>query len=382
MYFAFSRFVIAAGVSCGLLAAAPYRAAYYNSSWNAPPIQSINWPAWTMIFHFNAYPRLVNGTVTLDTHELVNTDLLVSTAHQHQVKVLLTVLGSWDFVDTTDTPDHVNALVSLIGNYAQSHGYDGVDIDWETVVPQAAYTNFMTALRARLNAYTPAFGRPSDGKPMISGFMGPIVQAAANLASMDLLNLSCSDDHSWDSSRWIIWHDASLRDPGDNGVGGGGYSCAKLVAATVALGVPVSKIGATFPFFVRDWIGGQDASGNGALRPGQLMSVPPVMGGMQSLNQLFNTPSLWQQQYMHRDGAAGNSAYLSVDNAGSGNDHFISYPDASSITAAWNFVTAGYGGVPLAGFTGFNMMHEWIAGGSTTAQRFPLSEALRIAAGQ
>jgi len=42
-------------------------------------------------------------------------------------------------------------------------------------------------------------------------------------------------------------------------------------------------------------------------------------------------------------------------------------------------VTSGVGGVPLGGFTAFGMMQEYIPSGTTTAQQFPLSEALRAA---
>src|SRR4051812_32743439 len=135
---------LSALLACGLLGAAPFRAAYYNTSWNSPTIQGINWPAWTQIYQFNAYPRNINGTITLDTSEIVNPDLLISTAHSHGVRVLLTVFGTSDFIATTDTAAHVNAVVSLIANFIQAHNYDGVDIDWEDRVPLPGYTNLVT----------------------------------------------------------------------------------------------------------------------------------------------------------------------------------------------------------------------------------------------
>jgi hypothetical protein len=236
-------------------------------------------------------------------------------------------------------------------------------------------------LRAELNTYTPVLGRSSDSKAILSAFLGPFVVAAANIENIDIVNLSCYDNHTWDTSRWRVWHEAALQDAGDNGWSGGGYSCARLVAGAVQLGIPASKIGAAIPFYVRDWVGGADASGEGVQRPGQTMITAPGISSLQSLNQLYNTPSLWQTQYMHRDVSAGNVPYLSVDQAGSGNDHFVSYPDATSVTNAWNMIVAGYGGVPLGGFTAYTMAHEYIPSGATIAQRFPLSEALRVAAG-
>jgi len=355
--------------------AAPFQAGYYNSSWgDTAAFETLDWPAFNFIYHFNAYPVISNSTCSLDTSELVNAGTLVATAHAKGARIVVTIFGTSQFNQCTDTATHINQLTTAIYNFVSLNKYDGVDIDWETTVNSAYYGNFLASLRSQLNAYTPPMGRPSDGKPYITEFAQDGI-AAANMDTIDLVNLSCYDDHVWPLSK--VWHDAALHDPGDNGATGGGYSCANLVASAVDSGIPQSKIGVALPFYIRDWVGGMDASGNGTYYPGQVMSIAPNASSLQSLNQLYSATDpvtgtkLWQSQFQHRDIASGNVPYLSINLPGSASDHFITYPDPASVTSGWNFVAAGYNNVPLASFTAYNTNLDY---------QKTLSEALRNAA--
>ena len=165
---------------------------------------------------------------------------------------------------------HLTSFVNAILQFVTTNQYDGVDIDWEgsTYSPSnypTQFANLLSSLRTQLNGYTSVLGGPGQ----LTAFFGPETLADQNQANLDQINVSCYDDFGW--SFTTVWHNAALYDPLNQGQN---RSCQNVVNVFESAGVPASKIGAGVPFYGYRWIGGRDASGQGALYPGQILQSP------------------------------------------------------------------------------------------------------------
>jgi chitinase len=99
----------------------------------------------------------------------------VATAHEHGVKVLISVGGwGWDdeFEQLAASEDARATFVQAVVGLVEGHGLDGADIDWEYPDPGAsseAFTALMTELRealppgSLLTAAVAALGNNADG---------------------------------------------------------------------------------------------------------------------------------------------------------------------------------------------------------------------------
>lgn len=199
--------------------------------------------------------------------------------------------------------------------------------------------------------------------------MGDTPTLGNNIQSyVDMIGVSCYDNIDWTGA--TVWHDDALYDETVSSILHPGAET--ILGHFVSASVPASKLAVGIPFYAYRIAGGQDASGNGPYFPGQVMTVAPTTLDQVWYRDLISDP-LYQPGYKNRDSAAGNVPFLSVVVTPKANDQFVTYEDPTSIIAKWSFTVAGgYGGVVV-----WHIGMDYVASGSTTATKFPLSEALR-----
>jgi chitinase len=142
-----------------LYAQSPRLLAYYGywDQWNVPPYTAANIPyhQLTHIVHSNIGPsNKADGSLAVAAAFL--DPQLISRAHAAGVKVELCVAGSaYLFVQIDADPALRSTFAENIANFAISHGYDGVDFDYEVPYSQEQADNF-TLLVKDLRALMPA----------------------------------------------------------------------------------------------------------------------------------------------------------------------------------------------------------------------------------
>jgi hypothetical protein len=371
-------YALVAALICIAPLSAQWRTGYYSSNGfdGGLPAKNIYYAPFTHIVHYNSFPVVSGSSVTLNTTYYgvaADAPTLIAGAHAAGVRVLLCVgIGGADNAMAVATDStHLASFVSAVMQFVSVNQYDGVDIDWEggTYAPSqypTQFANMMSSFRTQLNGYTSVLG----GRGQLTGYFGPESLAAATQANLDQINVSCYDDFGWSFS--LVWHNAAVDDPLNQGQS---RSCQNVVNVFVNAGVSKSKIGAGIPFYGYRWIGGKDASGQGALYPGQKLTTAATYDSSNYAALVANS-TLYQTQYQHWDDSA-KVPYLSIDNAGNANDMFITYENPTSISNKWTFVLQNQ----IGGIMVYPMGGDWTAQGSTVAAQHPLSEALRLAAG-
>jgi len=290
------------------------------------PASTIDFVALTHIIHFSLVPN-ADGSLdsTVNVISPSNSSDIVTRAHSASNKVLICVGGAntqtW-FQGATSAANRGGFITNLV-NFMSARGYDGIDIDWEPLDQTDAYafTNFVNSLRTALDAVAP--------RPLLTAAIASPPTPATVVASVkdqfDQINLM-TYDLSGPYSGWVTWFNAPIYD--------GGYkfpSTGRLVPSTdgmvtslVDAGVPPGKLGIGIAFFGWVWSGGTGTSTGGASLPRQGWTTAPTTT-QSNYNAIIST--FYQSNLYHWDDAA-QAAYLSMDNAGSSNDKFISYDDA------------------------------------------------------
>ena len=335
--------------------------------------QNIDFSALTQIIHFAIGPN-PDGTLDATSNSITptNSSTLVSAAHAAGVKVLICV-GGWNtesnFMSAT-SPANLSTFVNNLVSFMQSRGYDGIDIDWETLSSSDAtqYTNFITTLRAALNQISP--------RPLLTAATAWSPQIFASLLNdFDEINLMTYDlSGAWQG--WVSWHNAPVYDGGVTfpSTGGAVPSINGMVSNFVSNGVPASKLGIGMDFYGYVWSGGAGTPTGGVTAPDQSWtSAPTVQSNVpyyQIMNQYYSAANdKWD--------SGAQAAYISIyDPTNSANDKFISYDNATTAQYKVNYVkNNGLGGMII-----------WELGAGYRAnmpagQQQPLLEAIKAAVG-
>lgn len=300
----------------------------------------IDYSAVTHIAHFAILPK-ADGT--LDDLTLCitpqNSASLINLAHAHGKKVLISV-GAWDtetaFLGATSDANRTKFINNLI-NLMVSRGYDGLDIDWEPISPSSTsrYITFITELRNALDKITP--------RPLLTAAVVWEPSLFSQLKDkFDQINIMTYDL----SGEWmkVTWHNAPIYDGGYwfPVAGGPAPSANGLVNTFMGAGIPVNKLGIGIAFYGYEWSGGTGTPTGGVTAPGQSWQTAP---SRKVLNYFEIMDTYYQPQYYKWD-AAAQAAYLSIDNAGSSSDKFISYDDETACYEKIKYVRdKGLGGV-------------------------------------
>jgi len=335
--------------------------------------QNIDFSALTQIIHFSVVPN-ADGTLDAASNSItaLNSSALISAAHAAGVKVIICI-GGWNsesnFLSATSSAS-LNTFVNNIVSFMQSRGYDGIDIDWETLSSSDAsqYSNFIIALRNALNKISP--------RPLLTAATAWQPGIFASLASdFDEINLMTYDlSGAWQG--WVSWHNSPIYDGGVKfpSTGGSVPSINSMVSSFTSSGVPASKLGIGMDFYGYIWSGGSGTPTGGVTAPDQSWTTAPTVQSNVPYSQIMDQ---YYSSANDKWDSGAQAAYISiVDNSNSANDKFISYDNASTAQSKVNYVrNNGLGGMIL-----------WELGGGYRAnmpagQQQPLLEAVKAAVG-
>ncbi|WP_232376492.1 peptidoglycan-binding protein [Amycolatopsis aidingensis] len=181
-----SRLLIAAGAALAMLAgpvpaaqAEPSAAASspvslgYYPGWIQDELRpaDIDYSPWTHIMHFGIYPN-PDGSLGWDNMEPEYPAEAIEAAHSAGKQINL-VIGSYGvgqrFAGAT-TAENRSRLVANIVDVTTSHGYDGVEIDWEENMVDSQYIALMRELDDALAEADPELELTTD---VITAYVSP-----------------------------------------------------------------------------------------------------------------------------------------------------------------------------------------------------------------
>lgn len=292
------------------------------------PPSSIDFSAVTHLIHFSVMPK-ADGTLNTSANGLTpsySTDL-VARAHAAGSKALICVGGGGSqpgFQGATTTAN-LTAFVSNLTNFMATYHYDGVDLDWEPLDDSdaAQFTNLVNSLRLALDRFNP---RPlltvatASQPDLFDSLQGAFDQI--NLMTYDLAG-------TWPG--WVTWFNSPIFDGGYRFPSTGGLipSTDGMVNDFIAAGVAADKLAVGVAFYGVVWSGGTGTSTGGAALPRQGWTTAPSTTAV----AYYDLMSTYFQSNLYHWDTSAQAAYLSLDNAGSVNDKFISYDDEHACQA-------------------------------------------------
>ncbi len=304
--------------------------------------QNIDYSAVSQIIHFAIVPNS-DGTLDSTSNSVTptNSSTLIANAHAAGVKVIISV-GGWNSESSymgATSPANLSTFVNNLVNFMKYRGYDGIDIDWETLsaADAAQYIAFITALRTALDQISP--------RPLLTAATQwqPAIFAAV-YSKFDQINLM-SYDMSGAWTGWVTWHNSPVYDGGITFPSTGALvpSINDMVASFTTAGIPANKLGIGIDFYGYVWSGGSGTPTGGVTAPDQSWSSAP---SVQANVPYYTIMQQYYQPSRYRWDSGAQAAYLSIDNSGSANDMFISYDDTATCAAKVNYVkSSGLGGL-------------------------------------
>lgn len=302
---------------------------YSPPVWGNLPVSGIDFSSLTHLVHHAVSPRS-DGTLDPQSLKFVAAYApdLIRTAHQHGVKVLLGIAQQPpdDSFRQATIAASMPRVVSSIMRLVSTYGYDGVDLDWETSVAPEQFVALVRSLRAQLDAMKP--------KGLLAGaFFDASDYLMQTQSAFDQINVMTYDMCS--VSEGFSWHNAALQSS-DVTKRTVDWRVKRFIAR-----IPGSKVGLGIPFYGYIW--------TGITRPAQTWDTAPTFKAI-DYHVLAADPTLWRDQYKHRDSSAGSVPYLSIEPqrtfAGSGT--FVTYDDEISVAAKVQYAKShGLGGVMI-----------------------------------
>ena len=299
------------------------------------PPSKIDFSAVSHIIHFSIMPN-ANGTLNTGANGLTpaySADLIThARAAGSKVLICLGGAGSQGGFQGATTSANRSGFITNVVNFMSANGYDGIDIDWEPIDPSDAsqYTNLVNELRTALKSVTP---RPLLTVATASEawlFPGLPAMFASLEGQFDQINLMTYDlSGTWPG--WVTWFNAPIFNGGYRFPSTGGLvpSTAGMVDDFIAAGVAPGKLGIGIAFYGYLWAGGTGTTTGGAALPRQSWSTAPTNTAI----AYFDIMSSYYQTNRYFWDSPAQSAYLSLDNAGSADDKFISYDDEHTCQA-------------------------------------------------
>lgn len=307
---------------------------------------------------FTTVTHLIHFAMSVNTDGSLNaTRLDLSAAHMADVvgrahaagrKALICVGGadSQTGFQGATSRGRLTTFISNLTHIVVTHGYDGVDLDWEPMnaTDTAQFTNMVHGLRSALDqlpqpklltaavvAYPPYGDPPTAQYRMLASLQSQFDQI--NVMTYDLSG-------PWPG--WVTWFNSPVFDGGYRFPSSGGLvpSADGAIRNFLSNGVTPAKLGVGIPFYGYLWTGG------GVSQPRQAWSesnVPVVT------TESFATISTayFRSNVYHWDNNA-QSAYLTISNGASGPARFISYDDPRACQAKASYArNRSLGGVMI-----------------------------------
>lgn len=343
-----------------------WNSGYYAgwTQWSLPPSE-IDYKAMTHLIHFAAVPK-ADGTLDTTTLSLsaAHSADTVTRAHAAGTLVILSIGGANSaegFRGATSDANRAVFIANLI-DLMRQRGYDGLDIDWEPIAfwDGGLYATFIQELRAALDSISP--------RPLLTAATAWHPSLYAGLHQyFDQINLMTYINVQ-PGSTLVTWFNSPIYDGGfRNEKGWQLYSIDGMVNQFTAAGVPPAKLGIGIDFNSHVWVGGEGTLTEGVSLPRQSWLVQPFFYSM-TYDALMTYCSV--PPFVYGWDETAQSAYYSLDQAGSVADFFISFDDARTIQARADYAR----GKGLGGFILWELAAGYRAG-EPASSRNPLLSA-------
>jgi uncharacterized repeat protein (TIGR01451 family) len=349
-----------ASTSPQVISSQPMRSVGYYYSNRSSPVSAIYWPS---LSYLDDAIANASSSGSLDLTNIVPTaSSLVSAAHAHNVKVLLSIsiFGSADPMSSTSS---LAAFVNNIMSAVNTYGFDGVDIDFEQTSPD--YTG-LTALLSDL--------RMSLGSKLLTADMsyGNYAYWPTVASYIDQGNLM-TYDMGGDSPN--LWFNSPIHTPAGASYY---YSFDLALQRYFSDGFPASKLNLGLPDYGYVYQGGCQTSGctNGADTPLETFTTLPTQTQIYgpTLAAEYNLAATSTNPQWHWD-IYSHEPYLSIIASTTASDTFVTYENSQSLTDKVNYAQSNnLGGVFL-----FSSDGDYFPSGSTTAQIYPSSNVITLA---
>jgi len=322
----------------------------YVPGWNQEPLDPRNdhlLDAITHFLHFAVYLRPRNGNLDLKTNELTPAKMraLVKAAHGTGKRALLVVGGdgSEPGLCIAATPEHLQKTVKSILSLIEQYGYDGIDVDWEPLVPEDAelYSTFIESLRKGLDQTSLRYRKPKleltteievnlNDKDYMASLLGTLHKLDEKFDRINLMTYAMANP----TSLPFVWHNAALY-PGASPVDGFRTPSADgAIREFFAAGFPPDKLGIGIDLYGYLW---QGISPEDVSTLGRLWKHPPKVVELtygEVLKYSRNNSTQWDEQ--------AKVPYMSIPQM----NQFLSYEDSRGIEAKLRYVREnGLGGV-------------------------------------
>ena len=378
-----------------------------GGSWNYETLgqspSQVDWTGITHVVHFG------NGNVvTTPPYSLFATDSteithgangeshdyqteLITTAHAHGVKVLLSIqavdpTGLHAALASQSTADVFAEWITL---YCRRHGYDGVEIDWEGESPNSTLANrLILSLRAHLNAHyapTRALILLSPGLSDYGSYTPAVCDTAVDQYNIQLYAMMWTPN---DNN--LTWHECAIY-PGTttNGTQGAldGLSNGSpgYIQQWISAGHDPSKVGMllpTFGYIVKGADGLFQSTSGGVLGHNGNMTVDQnkFCTGLLNVGGTMTWDAVRQMAYIS---GTASSAYAGP-NGGipSGGKFFATLATPQWVQAVVQYYkTKTFGGKSLGGVSLYSLTEDFDPSKPAGAGRNYIHDALRDALG-
>lgn len=324
----------------------------YVPGWNQEHLDPRNdhlLDAITHFLHFAVYLRPADGSLDLKTNELTPEKMraLVRAAHGADKKALLVVggEGSAPGLRIASSPEHLPNTVKSILSLIDRYGYDGIDVDWEPLVPQDAnlYTIFVESLRKNLDerslsqpkhqlALTTAIEVNLNNSEYMASLLRTLQKLDEKFDRINLMTYAMANPGKLP----FVWHNAALYPGASPENGFRTPSADGAIQEFLAAGFQPAKLGIGINTYGYLWQGKgpEDVS-----IPGKIWKFPPKVTELtygEVAKYVRNSSPLWDEQ--------AKVPYISIPQM----NQFLSYEDSRGIEAKLNYVRQnGLGGVIL-----------------------------------
>lgn len=314
----------------------------YYPAWarNTLPPVNIEFGALTHLIHFSFLPK-ADGTLQNEFGmSASHCNATVAAAHSSSKKVILCIgAANTDTGFRGATRNEVRTtFISNILNKLTTHGYDGIDIDWEPLLSSDStqFKAFIRELRAALDSISPSLLLTAAAA---EDYWDPAIRNIYNSIKdeFDQINLmTYVMSGPWEG--WLTWHGSALFS-GTHGFPDDPSrplpSAQHYIELWNAAGIPKSKLGIGIGFHGDVWTGG-------TYDLYQMWSSVPSLSNDVAYRTIMS--SYYKAEYYQYDSVA-EASYLSIDDTGSANDCFVSYTDERAIAARMGYLdTSGVGG--------------------------------------
>ena len=364
------------------------------------PIAAIPFGSMTHVVHFALIPRS-DGTLSDPDGLRSQSGGLVAAARAAGVKVLLGVGGDESsgapagFRGSTAATHRATLVAAIVADMARG-GYDGVDVNWESLEFPRDVDNFRAFagdLRQALDRQAPQahylLTYPAGTASAFEDYANNADMLAPVEAAFDQINLQ-TYLMAGPFPGWVTWHNSPLFAGSCRfaTTGAAPPSIDSTVRPFLAAGIAASKLGIGIQLVGVDWVGGSGTETGGVTRAcqawdysglkpdgsGQDIGAPSYSGGWNFVNASEVIRNYTQATgYVAKFDGASHVPYLSRDQPGSSGDHFVSYEDDQSIQAKGDYLKAqGLGGTIV-----FEITQDYLAEQPTADAQHPLMTAIR-----